>query len=180
MRDWIKRIIETLQRLRVTDRDKAVFGSWHHGYRLDSPLPHDDIRKLEETYELSLPEDYAVFLQEAGNGGAGLGYGLERFGYPITQPIYETVEQRKLAVQYFERRRMEIHPELPGSPILLGLLGREVLAQPTPATSYPDCLSQALPSLRDVDIGKPLGCPLLLPLPNVPAAWPPLLTVAKC
>jgi hypothetical protein len=32
-------------------------------------------------YELSLPEDYAVFLQEAGNGGAGPGYGLERFGY---------------------------------------------------------------------------------------------------
>lgn len=49
MRDWIKRIIETLQYLRVTDGDKAVFGSWHHGYRLDSPLPHGDIRKLEET-----------------------------------------------------------------------------------------------------------------------------------
>jgi hypothetical protein len=73
MRDWIKRIIETLQYLRVTDRDKVVFGSWHHGYRLDSPLSHDGIRKLEETYELSLPEDYAVFLHEAGNGGAGPG-----------------------------------------------------------------------------------------------------------
>ena len=96
--------------------------------------------------------------------------GLERFGYPITQPIYETVEVGKLAVQYFERRRMEIHPELPGSPILLGLLGREVLAQPTSLVRYPDCLSQALPSLRDVQIGKPLGCPQFLALPGVPAA----------
>jgi len=94
MRDWIKRIIEALQYLRVTDRDKAVFGSWHHGYRLDSPLPHDDIRKLEETYELSLPEDYAAFLQEAGNGGAGPGYGLERFGYVAERRSIPTAKPR--------------------------------------------------------------------------------------
>ena len=75
-----------------------------------------------------------------------------------------------MPVQYFERRRMEIHPKLPGSPILLGLLGNEVLAQPTAVSRYPDCLNEALPGLRDVNIGKPLGCPMFSALPGVPAS----------
>lgn len=68
--------------------------------------------------------------------------GLARFGYPITDPAQETVEGKTYWVQYFERRRMELHPENSGTPyeILLGLLGREVYAvegdrqviQPTP------------------------------------------------
>jgi len=110
----------------------------------------------------SICEPYLSYWRQHG--------GLERFGYPITQPIYESVEQGKHAVQYFERRRMEIHPELPGSPILLGLLGNEVLAQPTAVSRYPDCLNEALPGLRDVNIGKPLGCPMFSALPGVPAS----------
>lgn len=59
----------------------------------------------------------------ASNGG------LERFGYPISPVMSETIEGRAYSVQYFERRRIEIHPELvqPFN-ILLGLLGREVYA----------------------------------------------------
>jgi hypothetical protein len=54
--------------------------------------------------------------------------GLMRFGYPITGVLEETVEGTTYAVQYFERRRMELHPEHRGTPyeVLLGLLGREV------------------------------------------------------
>jgi hypothetical protein len=96
--------------------------------------------------------------------------GLERFGYPITEPFYETVETKKLQVQYFERRRMELHPDVPGSPLLLGLLGNAVRERPEPVLRYPECLDQALPNLRNVQIGKPLGCPSLMPLPDVPAA----------
>jgi hypothetical protein len=110
----------------------------------------------------SLCEPYLSYWR--GNGG------LERFGYPVTQPIYETLEGRKYAVQYFERRRMEVHPELPGSPVLLGLLGRGVRDNPEPLMRYPECLQNALPSLRDVNIGKPLGCPTLAPLAGVPAS----------
>lgn len=60
--------------------------------------------------------------------------GLERFGYPITPPAMETIEGRPYLVQYFERRRMEYHPENAGTPyeILLGLLGRD-LYRPLPA-----------------------------------------------
>jgi hypothetical protein len=56
--------------------------------------------------------------------------GLERFGYPLTRARQETLEGREYTVQYFERRRMELHPENAGTPyaVLLGLLGRDVYA----------------------------------------------------
>lgn len=55
--------------------------------------------------------------------------GLERFGYPISPVFEELIEGRRYWVQYFERGRMEHHPEnsYPYD-VLLGLLGREVLA----------------------------------------------------
>jgi len=55
--------------------------------------------------------------------------GLMRFGYPISEPRIETLEDWTGTVQYFERRRMEHHTELAGTPyeVLLGLLGRDVL-----------------------------------------------------
>lgn len=53
--------------------------------------------------------------------------GLERFGYPVTDLIVENLNGRDYTVQYFERRRMEYHPDnRPPFDILLGLLGREV------------------------------------------------------
>lgn len=53
--------------------------------------------------------------------------GLERFGYPITDQISETIEGRSYTVQYFERRRMELHPEnAKPYDVLLGLLGKMV------------------------------------------------------
>jgi Tol biopolymer transport system component len=63
--------------------------------------------------------------------------GLERFGYPITRERGETIEGREYRVQYFERRRMEHHPENAGTPfeVLLGLLGREVFTAPQPHTA---------------------------------------------
>ncbi len=55
--------------------------------------------------------------------------GLERFGYPLTEPRIEQLEGAPYSVQYFERRRIERHPELAGTPYeyLYGLLGRELL-----------------------------------------------------
>lgn len=56
--------------------------------------------------------------------------GLERFGYPLTRQREEDIDGRAYAVQYFERRRMELHPENAGTPyeVLLGRLGAEVVA----------------------------------------------------
>lgn len=49
--------------------------------------------------------------------------GIERFGLPITAERVETINGQQLTVQYFERRRFELH----GDRVLLGLLGRELV-----------------------------------------------------
>ncbi len=53
--------------------------------------------------------------------------GLERFGFPVTGEFTAELEGRPYTVQYFERRRFELHPEIAPDAVLLGLLGREVL-----------------------------------------------------
>lgn len=62
--------------------------------------------------------------------------GLDIFGYPRT----EAIQDRGQTVQYFQRARMELHPELAGTPyeISLTLLGDQVTADRRPfPTSAP-------------------------------------------
>ena len=65
--------------------------------------------------------------------------GLMRFGYPISAAMMEATPDWSGTVQYFERRRMEHHTELAGTPyeVLLGLLGRDVRQ----FSGYGDCSS---------------------------------------
>jgi hypothetical protein len=86
--------------------------------------------------------------------------GLARFGYPITAPVQETLEGKTYWVQYFERRRMEWHPEN-AAPynVLLGLLGNEIRA----GTGGQTCATTVLYELKNnaafwQSQGK-LGCP---------------------
>jgi hypothetical protein len=66
--------------------------------------------------------------------------GLERFGLPVTGEFSTELEGRPYTVQYFERRRFELHV---GNQVLLGLLGRDVasrlqaLAPQQPAPQQP-------------------------------------------
>jgi hypothetical protein len=57
--------------------------------------------------------------------------GLAEFGYPISQELQEgdPAAGPPRTVQYFERARLELHPEQQGAPgeIQLGLVGREVV-----------------------------------------------------
>lgn len=77
----IERVIAKLDLLRMEDPSWWVFGAVNHHYRLGNKLTGLEISALEATYKISLPEEYRLFLQMVGNGGAGPGYGLERFGY---------------------------------------------------------------------------------------------------
>jgi len=89
--------------------------------------------------------------------------GLERFGYPITPAIQETIEGRTYTVQYFERRRMEYHPEnRPPYDVLLGLLGRDVFfgAQPSPRPCNYPVLSELQANVNVFNQTQPLGCPI--------------------
>jgi hypothetical protein len=68
-----------------------------------------------------------------GVGGLFLEYwlahgGLDIFGYPISDELPEVLEDGRLhTVQYFERARMELHPDRPaGQQVMLGLLGSAI------------------------------------------------------
>ncbi|PDW03262.1 Kelch repeat-containing protein [Candidatus Viridilinea mediisalina] len=52
--------------------------------------------------------------------------GLARFGFPVTGAYETEIEGMRLTVQYFERRRFELHD---ANTVLLGLLGSEVLRE---------------------------------------------------
>jgi hypothetical protein len=56
--------------------------------------------------------------------------GLPVFGYPITPQQQETIENQQLQVQWFERNRLELHPENQRPyDVLLGRLGPDRLVQ---------------------------------------------------
>jgi len=79
----------------------------------------------------------------------------------VTGEFTTELEGRPYTMQYVERRRFELHPELGPNTVLLGLLGREVLTarqgQPQPPPSVPP------PGLGDAGCGND-------PAPVTPAA----------
>lgn len=103
----------------------------------------------------SVCEPFLSYWQNSG--------GLERFGYPLSEPFELTVGAWSGTVQYFERRRMEQHRIFPPGvdTVMLGLLGNE-LRKGTPSA---ECLSGQVPpelqrSLDSVTFEFQLGCPL--------------------
>jgi phage tail protein X len=85
-------------------------------------------------------QDYSYFEQTGHNVGPRFAAyweangGLAQFGYPLSEEFAETLEDGKpYTVQYFERARLEYHPENPAPfDILLGQFGRRLLAAGTP------------------------------------------------
>jgi hypothetical protein len=121
--------------------------SWQQLYPRQSPTP--TCRFFAET-GFNLCEPFLSYWQLNG--------GLARFGYPLTPTFDEVIDGRVYEVQYFERRRMEYHPEYRGTPseVLLGLLGHAVYGARGGSTACP-----ALPaSLRRVweRSAADLGC----------------------
>ena len=57
--------------------------------------------------------------------------GLAQYGYPLSEVFTQRLEDgREYQVQYFERARFEVHPEIRGTNnILLGQFGRRILAE---------------------------------------------------
>jgi Zn-dependent protease len=87
--------------------------------------------------EAAQPRPGAQFFAETGHNlsDSFLQYwndhgGLAVFGYPITEPRVEKnpVDGKEYMVQYFERARFELHPDMAGTPfeVQLGLLGVQV------------------------------------------------------
>ncbi len=139
-------------RLGAYHLERQGYDMWNPANRADGEQP--GCRYFPETGQ-NLCEPFLSYWQAND--------GLTRFGYPLTGAFPERVGDWEGTVQYFERRRMEYHPELPDTraQILLGNLGSGVLGR------YPDaaqvCASGVLDELRDdfnrVRFREALGCP---------------------
>lgn len=110
-----------------------------------------------------------AFLRTWQEGG-----GLARFGFPLSEPMEESLVSGDGVwtgtVQYFERRRMELHSELAGTPyeVLLGLLGVDVFG-------YAEALkcAQAPSPLSPLAAARGYACAASLPRLRVPIATQP-------
>jgi hypothetical protein len=113
-----------------------------------------------------------VFLNDwHGHGG------VERFGYPVSEPMTETLSSGDTlwtgTVQYFERRRMEYHAENAGTryEVLLGLLGRDARALDLSLGLCADVVGP-LRKTAQAYAGS-FGCAEPLPQINIPIAVQP-------
>lgn len=71
-----KRIVNKLESVKEKDKNFKVFGASSHKYNLNKKLSKDYLELLLEQKNLTLPEEFFIFLTEVGNGGAGPYYGM--------------------------------------------------------------------------------------------------------
>lgn len=74
----IERILAKLQQLAQADKEYDIFGADSHRYKLEPVRTPEEIRQFEAAWRIELPQDYRAFLLQAGAGGAGPYYGLEK------------------------------------------------------------------------------------------------------
>lgn len=77
----LERIKTKLGQALRKDAEFAEFGSSSHQYRQEDKLTAGKLADWEAQYGIKLPEPFARFLTEIGNGGAGPYYGI----YPLEQ-----------------------------------------------------------------------------------------------
>jgi hypothetical protein len=112
--------------------------------------PPGDVRLFPETGQTVRGRFLAYWTAhglDMGDPGISYRESLALFGYPLSDEFEQLLEDgRVYTVQYFERARMEYHPEHAGTPyeVLLGQFGRRILAAvpgaptaPVPPSSQP-------------------------------------------
>ncbi len=74
---WDANYVEQmLVRKREYDPRLVGLGVKKHKYRLLPPTPASDVSRLEELFDIDLPDDYREFIIAVGGGGVGPGHGL--------------------------------------------------------------------------------------------------------
>jgi len=92
-------IIDILNQALQIDPACEMFGASCHRYRLNPPIQASFVRRVEERYHFTLPEDYFRFITEVGDGGAGPDYGI----YPFADFLKKGVDAH--AERYWEEYR---------------------------------------------------------------------------
>jgi len=85
-------VLDALRALDRLDRERKVFGSQGHGYRLNPPVTEAVINAFENKHRLRLPEDYLYFMTQIGSGRAGPFWGLFPFGMQDSGHEFGTFE----------------------------------------------------------------------------------------
>jgi len=75
-KEQIARIKAKLAQARAADPGVKAFGAKMHKYDLNAAASMQMLRDFEQETAISLPSDFAAFLTEIGNGGAGPFYGI--------------------------------------------------------------------------------------------------------
>ena len=78
-----------VQLRKMDDRQFRVFGASTHWYELHPRLSERQLCAIERQYDITLPEEYRLFLREIGNGGAGPAYGIA----PLERSIADVTPQ---------------------------------------------------------------------------------------
>jgi hypothetical protein len=80
-------------------RGLRPFGFDSHGFRLEPPVPEQEVQAFERRYAISLPREYRAFVTQVSGGGAGPAYGLVAFQETATADAPE-VRQRVVAQEF--------------------------------------------------------------------------------
>lgn len=142
----------------------------------ENPAPNDVLlgqfgRRIHPADPPVAPQPGETFFPETGHnvGPRFFAYwqangALTQFGYPISEPIDERLEDgNTYRVQYFERARFEFHPENPApNDILLGQFGRRILAGVPPVGVAPPAPGTPAPGIpptlsAPLGVGTPVG-----------------------
>jgi hypothetical protein len=86
-----------LDRLRSADPGLRRFGAATHRYRLNPVLSEGEVLGFEKRLGVRLPKEYREFVTQAGDGGAGPGYGIYALGSVEEQLTAGRGKARKLA-----------------------------------------------------------------------------------
>ena len=97
LQEQIKRIQQKIIQVRKLDSNREIFGAYKHNYHLNPPVSSKRIRCFEEHYQIKLPEEYCVFMQQVTNIFArvkdyiaGPDYGLYAFGTRLDEFVEDT------------------------------------------------------------------------------------------
>lgn len=170
MAAWIDRLLAKLDHLRTVDMAFLTHGADTHWYRFGPRIPLPWLSWLEAKYQVELPGQYRQFLLEAGNGGAGPHYGLQRFGY-LDSPRQAPVSCGTGVIIYTEyavdfRRGQEKRYLPDGTPTdgfetsfyegmrMLGG-GNPILARPFPFTDRRYSNDKVFDALKGYPVGTP-------------------------
>lgn len=98
MKERLSVIKEKLKKLSAQDKDLEVFEAGTHQYQLKDKISEKELSAFEKKHQVSLPEEYRLFLTELGNGGAGPYYGLHDLEKGLEEAIlYSNDENEKPA-----------------------------------------------------------------------------------